>query len=186
MSSLQSRLFPEREPSARGVIYSRAWCMPSADTFSMPPALDFCARYLHGADVVIDPFARNSRLGTLRNDLNPATAAEYHLPAADFVRGLDVVADAAIFDPPYSPRQIAECYAAAGLTPGMVDTQSAGMKAEVRDLLAARLRPGGIALSFGWNSVGFGAGRGFELVEVLLLCHGGDHNDTICIAERKG
>ena len=182
---MQTPMFPSREPSPRGVVYSRAWCMPSADTFTMAPARDFCSRWLHGAAVVIDPFARNSRLGTIRNDLNPVTEAEHHLPAVEFLRGLDVLADAVIFDPPYSPRQISECYAAAGLSATMVDTQSAGMKSEARNLLAALIRPGGVALSFGWNSVGFGAGRGFELVEVLLLCHGGDHNDTICIAERR-
>lgn len=186
MSALQARLFPGREPASPGVIFSRAWCMPSADTFSMAPALDFCSRWLHGAAVIVDPFARNSRIGTLRNDLNPATLAEHHMGATDFLRSLDVVADAAIFDPPYSPRQIAECYAAAGLTPGMADTQSAAMKSEARDLITGLLRPGGVALSFGWNSVGFGTGRGFALIEVLLICHGGDHNDTICIAERKG
>ncbi len=31
------------------------------------------------------------------------------------------------------------------------------------------------------------AGRkfGFELEEIMLVCHGADHNDTICIAERR-
>jgi len=40
-------------------------------------------------------------------------------------------------------------------------------------------------LSFGWNSVGMGITRGYEIVEILLVCHGGAHNDTICIAEKK-
>ena len=182
---MQTPMFPSREPLPRGVIYSRAWCMPSADTFTMAPARDFCSRWLHGAAVVIDPFARNSRLGTIRNDLNPVTEAEHHLPAVEFLRGLDVLADAVIFDPPYSPRQISECYAAAGLSATMVDTQSGTMKSEARNLLTNLIRPGGVALSFGWNSVGFGVGRGFELVEVLLICHGGDHNDTLCLAERR-
>ena len=26
---------------------------------------------------------------------------------------------------------------------------------------------------------------GFEIVELLLVCHGSDHNDTICIAEKR-
>lgn len=37
-------------------------------------------------------------------------------------------------------------------------------------------------LSFGWNSCGMG--EGFELLEILLVAHGGAHNDTICLAER--
>jgi hypothetical protein len=30
-----------------------------------------------------------------------------------------------------------------------------------------------------------GIGRGYELLETLLVAHGGGHNDTICIAEKK-
>lgn len=40
-------------------------------------------------------------------------------------------------------------------------------------------------LSFGWNSVGMGRKHSFEIVEILMVCHGGMHNDTICVAERK-
>ena len=47
------------------------------------------------------------------------------------------------------------------------------------------LRPGGISISFGWNSSGIGKKRGFEIIEILLVAHGGMHNDTICTVERK-
>lgn len=40
-------------------------------------------------------------------------------------------------------------------------------------------------LSFGWDSNGFGVTRGFELTEMLIVCHGAGHNDTICTVERK-
>ena len=47
-----------------------------------------------------------------------------------------------------------------------------------------RLVPvGGVVLHFGWNTVGMG--KGWTIEEVLLVCHGSDHNDTICMAERK-
>jgi hypothetical protein len=55
----------------------------------------------------------------------------------------------------------------------------------VRDAAHDILRPGGIVLSFGWNSTGMGVGRGYEMFDMLIVCHGGAHNDTICIAERK-
>ena len=38
--------------------------------------------------------------------------------------------------------------------------------------------PGGIVLSFGWNSVGMGLNRGYELIEILLCCHGGAHYEA--------
>lgn len=93
--------------------------------------------------------------------------------------------DTVIFDPPYSPRQISECYQAVGKPVGMAETQNARLYKIVRDGLDAILKPGGTALSFGWNSGGFGKTRGYTMGEILLVAHGGAHNDTICVAERK-
>ena len=47
------------------------------------------------------------------------------------------------------------------------------------------LKPGGFALSFGWNTNGVSKKRGFEIVEVLVVAHGGSKNDTLCTVERK-
>lgn len=167
---------------------SRAWCMPSADTFEMPPVAALLDRHLRGLGVIVDPFARNGRRGTLRNDLNPATRAEYHMDAVAFCDQMladGVRADAVLFDPPYSPRQISEVYAAIGKAATTEDTQNAALYARVRDRLVRTLRIDGLALSFGWNSTGFGRPRGFEMVEILLCCHGAAHNDTICVVERR-
>jgi hypothetical protein len=96
-----------------------------------------------------------------------------------------VKADLVIFDPPYSPRQISECYKSVGLEVGMKETQSAVLYQRVRNAIAPILTDGATVLSFGWNSVGMGKKHGFEIAEILLCCHGGAHNDTICIAERR-
>jgi len=158
---------------------SRAWAMPSADTFSVPPIGDMVRRHLRGLSV--DPFARNQRLATITNDLNPDTSAEFHKDAVSFLSELDVVADVVLFDPPYSPRQISECYQAAGLTASMADTQNARLYADCRRAIRRICRKGTTVLSFGWNSAGMG--EGFRLDELLLVCHGGAHNDTICLVE---
>ena len=53
--------------------------------------------------------------------------AEYHMDAEAFMVMLSekgVKCDLAIFDPPYSPRQISECYKEAGITVGMKETQN--------------------------------------------------------------
>jgi hypothetical protein len=47
------------------------------------------------------------------------------------------------------------------------------------------LKPKGIAICFGWNTSGFGKSRGFVLERILLLAHGGAHNDTMITVERK-
>jgi hypothetical protein len=78
-----------------------------------------------------------------------------------------------------------EHYQAAGLKVFQQDTQSGRLFKRVRDALDLIVRPGGIVLSFGWQSAGMGIGRSYELIETMLIAHGGGHNDTICIAERK-
>lgn len=67
----------------------------------------------------------------------------------------------------------------------MKETQSALLYQRVRDAIAPIVAPGGIVLSFGWNSVGMGKRHGYEQIEILLCCHGGAHNDTICLAEKQ-
>jgi hypothetical protein len=166
--------------------FTRVCAQPSADTLSIPPIRDFVLRHLRG--VSVDPFARNERLATWTNDLNPDTAAAFHMEAEAFARHLaaeGVVADVLIFDPPYSPRQISECYQLIGREVTNEDTQNAALYGRVRDAALAALSPTATVLSFGWNSVGMGKARGFEITEILLVSHGGAHNDTICVAERR-
>lgn len=168
--------------------FSRKWAMPNHDTFSVKPIGDFVKRYLSQSRVSIDPFARNKGWATHTNDLNPETTAQHHMDAGAFCSMLSydgVIADLVLFDPPYSPRQISECYKGVGLEVGMKETQSALLYKRVRDAFNPMVPTGGIVLSFGWNSVGMGIGRGYALQEVMIVCHGGAHNDTICIAEKK-
>ena len=96
-----------------------------------------------------------------------------------------VKADLVIFDPPYSPRQISECYKEAGIECGMKETQNSVLYSRVKDAIFPVLSNNAFVLSFGWNSAGMGKKHGFEQIEIMLCCHGGAHNDTICLAERK-
>lgn len=169
------------------MIFSRTWAMPNGDTFSIAPIGAMVRRYLDGCNVSVDPFARNTRLAQWTNDLNPKTSAEFHMDAEDFLHMLavkGVQCDLAIFDPPYSPRQISECYKESGITCGMKETQNAALYSRIKAALIPVLAPNAIVLSFGWNSAGMGKKHGFEQIEIMLCCHGGAHNDTICLAER--
>jgi hypothetical protein len=166
-------------------IFSREFAMPNSETFSLPPVARLLNTWLDGCCCIVDPFARNSRRGTITNDLNPETTAEYHMLAEDFVEQVAAEADAVLFDPPYSPRQIAEVYQQVGRTCGTEETQNARLYRRVKDGLDKMLKPDGIAICCGWNSMGFGIKRGYELLEVLLVAHGGAHNDTIVTVERK-
>lgn len=171
---------PDRYP------ISRAWAMPNPETFSIPPIREFIERWW--AEPSADPFARNSTLATLRNDLSPDTLAQWHMEAGAWCEKMAAELDRVrlvLFDPPYSPRQIQEVYQSIGRPVTARDTQNGRLYKEVRDGLDKLLYPGGIALSFGWNSAGFGKTRGYDVLEILLVAHGGAHNDTICVAERK-
>lgn len=166
--------------------FNRVFAMPNPDTFSIKPIAELLDRCLKADQVIIDPFARNSKRGTVTNDLNPNTRATFHLLAEDFVRTLTPdTSDVVLFDPPYSPRQISEVYQQVGRPCSTKETQNARLYKVVKDGLDQSLKPKGIAICCGWNSLGFGKTRGYEMLEILLVTHGGAHNDTIVTVERK-
>ena len=176
------------------MILNRTWAMPNSITLSIPPIKDFVLRWAKegGAEgLVIDPFARNSSVGEVTNDLNPDTSAEYHLYAEEFLemmltaygeRSIGVI----IFDPPYSMRQVKEVYEqyGTGKFTGH-DSRNVGRWSDERVLCDRLLSDRGIFLQFGWNTNGMGKKYGFEIEEILLVAHGGAHADTICMAERR-
>lgn len=167
---------------------SRVWAMPSADTFDVTPIHNLVRKYLHESRVSVDPFARNKQWATYTNDINPATTAEFHMDAEEFLNVLaqrGVKCDLLIFDPPYSPRQLKECYDSMGRKMQLEDGQTARLRSVWRDAAMQILDSECVVLNFGWNSTGFGRKHGFILEEILLVCHGADHNDTICTVERR-
>ncbi len=168
--------------------FSRFWAMPSADTFDCEPIKGFVQKYLMKSKVSVDPFARNKRWATHTNDINPNTSAGEHMDAEVFLRMLSmqlVKCDLVIFDPPYSPRQISECYKESGIECGMNQTQNSALYSRVKSAIIPVISDDAIVLSFGWNSAGMGNKHGFEIEEIMICCHGAAHNDTICMAEHR-
>ncbi len=170
------------------IIMNREWCMPSKDTFAMKPIRDLLTRYIQKDMIVVDPFARNSKWGTITNDINEETEAKYHLDALEFLDKMikkDVLADVVLLDPPYSNRQISECYKAIGRKVTMQDTQNASFMKEVKDRVGKIVKNNGMVICFAWNTSGMGIKRGFKLKEILLVAHGGAHNDSLVTVELK-
>jgi hypothetical protein len=167
---------------------NRAWAMPNKNTFTIKPIKEMLARYdyLLAVDCVsIDPFANINRLAKYCNDLDPQYETEYCMDALDFLKSFDDNSvDLVLFDPPYSPRQVSECYKSLDMTVNMQTTQSSfwgNMKKEVDRII----KDYGTVITFGWNSGGMGKTKGFEIKEILMVAHGGWHNDTICTIEIK-
>lgn len=167
------------------MIINRIWAMPNSKTFTIKPIKELLNRYITDGMVVVDPFANESKFGTITNDLNPKFDTNYHLDALDFLKQInDNCADIVLYDPPYSPRQIKECYGGIGITVTADDTK-ASWRAKHLDEIKRVLKPNGICISFGWNTNGVGKKRGFEIIEILIVPHGGSKNDTLCTVERK-
>jgi hypothetical protein len=167
------------------MILRRYQAPPNRWTFTIKPIQELLRRYVGNGKGWVDPFAGRHSPAEITNDLNPAMPTAYHLLADEFCANVCTGRyRGVLFDPPYSYRQISEVYQGFGIKPTALDTSNRFYN-QVMNAICDRVKPGGYAISFGWNSNGFGPHRGFELVEVMLVAHGQHHNDTIVTVERK-
>lgn len=146
---------------------SRQWAMPNSETFKIKPIKQFLERSLQGCPhgLVVDPYVRNSifkKVCNFTNDLNPEIEATHNMDAGDFMASLSDDSIAFLFfDPPYSPRQVQECYQGIGTKVTARDTQSS-FYSRVKDISTPKIKRGGYVACFGWNSNGFGKTRGLR------------------------
>ncbi len=162
----------------------RVWAMPNKNTFEIEPIRKFIDEEMTDG-LWIDPYANVNRIAKITNDLNPEYDTDYHLDALDFLKSFDDASvDGVLFDPPYSPRQVAECYHHFGyeVTPSI--TSNLFWRNQKKEIMRI-VKGGGKVLSFGWNSGGIGKENGFTMKRILLVTHGGWHNDTICTMEKR-
>ena len=139
--------------------------MPNKRTFQIKPIAELIKKH-KTKNIWIDPFPY-----------------PYKRDALEFLFEFsDSSVEGVLFDPPYSPRQLKECYDSLGMP--LHDT-TGGVWARWKDEIARVIQPDGKCISFGWNSGGLGKSRGFEIIEILLVAHGGNHYDTICTVETK-
>ena len=172
------------------VIFSRIWAMPNRHTFLIPPIRELVKFYMANQNHLwIDPFCGMYSPAHVCNDLNPDILRTFkeldisHMDAVDFLKMQeDEAYDGILLDPPYSNRQRSEVYKKVGM---LYDGQDGRLMKAVKHEAARIVKPNGIAISCCWNSSGVGKKNGFEIIEILLVSHGGWHNDTIVTVERK-
>lgn len=163
---------------------NRKWCMPNKNTFDIKPIKELILKYLING-VVIDPFANKNKIANITNDIDKQYDTDYHMDATEFLKSFnDNSVDMVLYDPPYSPRQVSECYKNLGMTVNMKTTQSSYWSEQKKEI-GRILKPEGMVITCGWNSGGIGKKYGMEILEILLVPHGGWHNDTIVTVERK-
>ena len=165
---------------------TRQFVMPNKWTFQMKPVRELLDRLVGNGAGWIDPFSGESERAEHSNDFNPNRPSTRHCEAIEFVQGLakDDWWSGVLFDPPYTPEQMKRSYTEIG-TPKVPHEVTKRQFADVKDCLSLLLPVGATVICFGWNTAGFGKGRGFELKEVHILNHGGRHNDTLITVECK-
>lgn len=162
----------------------RIWSMPNKNTFEVKPIHDLIVEEMTKGKW-IDPFANRNKLATITNDLSEEFDTDYHLDALDFMKLFDDESvDGVLYDPPYSPRQVSECYNNVGFNVTWDTTQASFWGNHKREI-SRIVKTGGKVITFGWNSGGIGYKYGFEITRILMVAHGGWHNDTICTVEVK-
>lgn len=165
------------------MIIERRWAMPNKWTFTIKPIRQLIDEEMTEG-LWVDPFAGEYSPATITNDLNPYAKATYHLDALEFLKNFDDDSvDGVLYDPPYSPRQVKECYDSIGIEKwdGRMNFWS-----DTKNEIARILKPNGKCLCFGWNTMGLGKSRGFTMTRILIVPHGGSKNDTLCTVEVKG
>ena len=163
---------------------NRKWCMPNKNTFDIKPIKEVIDKYMVEG-VIIDPFANKNKIATITNDLDEQYDTNYHMDATDFLKMFeDNSVDMVLYDPPYSPRQVSECYKNLRKAVKIQTTQASYWSNQKKEI-GRILKPNGIVITCGWNSGGIGKKYGMEIQEILLVPHGGWHNDTIVTVEKK-
>ncbi|MBQ6253022.1 hypothetical protein [Ruminococcus sp.] len=163
----------------------RVWAMPNKNTFKIKPIERLIGETVDLSLLWIDPFANQNKIASVTNDLNTDYDTDYHLDALEFLKMFDDNSvDGVLYDPPYSPRQVSECYNDVGYSVTW-DTTKASFWGNHKREISRIVKIGGRVITFGWNSGGIGNKYGFEIERILLVPHGGWHNDTICTVEIK-
>lgn len=163
----------------------RIWSMPNKNTFEIKPIKTLLQDEVDLSQYWIDPFANRNKIASVTNDLSMEYDTDYHMDALDFLKIFDDASvDGVLYDPPYSPRQVSECYNDVGYCVTW-DTTKASFWGNHKREISRIVKVGGKVITFGWNSGGIGYKYGFEIQRILLVPHGGWHNDTICTVEVK-
>lgn len=148
---------------------------PKKFTFEQPKLREWCKKWCSGK--VLNLFAGKTKLNVdeFRVDCNKEMLADWYGDALEFVKTTDLKFDTIVLDPPYNLRKSREIY----------QGKYIGSFTKIKNELNRILNPNGKIITFGYDSVGMSKSRGFKKIAICLVCHNGDHNDTICIVEKQ-
>ncbi len=151
---------------------------PKKYTFQQPALKAWVEMNCSGK--VLNLFAGKVKLNVNedRVDIDKKVPADYYMDAFAFVsmalrRGMKY--DTIILDPPYNLRKSREKYGG----------RCIGSFTKIKNAITQILNKGGIVITLGYDTVGMSKCRGFTKVAICIVCHNGDHNDTLCLKEER-
>ncbi len=148
---------------------------PKRYTFEQPKLKEWTEKQCRGS--VLNLFAGKTKLDIseyrvdISNEFNPDCISDAYL----FVTTTNKKFDTIILDPPYNLRKSREKYGG----------RYVGSFTKIKNEISRILNPNGYTIIYGYDSVGMSRSRGFKKTSICLICHNGDHNDTIVIKEQK-
>lgn len=147
---------------------------PKRFTFEQPKLRKWVEQWCIGR--TLNLFAGKTKLDVdeFRVDSNKEMLADFYGDAFEFVTTTDKKFDTIVLDPPYNLRKSREKY----------KDHYIGSFTKIKNELPKILNPNGRVIILGYSSVGMSKSRGFEKIAVALICHNGDHNDTIATVEK--
>jgi len=150
---------------------------PARYTFEQPKLKAWCEKWCNG--YVLNLFAglvRFKNLTEFRVDISNEFLPNICMDAQEFVETTNQTFDTVIFDPPYNWRKSREKYG---------DGRYIGNEKKLKDILPRVLNSHGRVISFGYDTVGMSRSRGFEKIAICIVCHSGNHHDTLCVVEER-
>jgi len=150
---------------------------PKKYTFQQPKLREWTEKQCKGK--VLNLFAGTTKLNVneVRVDIDKNVPADYYMEAFEFVnfaKEQGMKFDTIILDPPYNLRKSREKYGGRYI----------GSFTKIKNALLPLMNDGCIVIHYGYDTVGMSKSRGFEKIGVCVVCHNGDHNDTLCVVEK--
>lgn len=148
---------------------------PAKWTFEQDKLKKWVESYCIGR--VLNLFAGKIRLAVneFRVDKSNEFSPNWCGDAFEFIKNTDMKFDTIVLDPPYNLRKAREKY----------EGRYVGSLTKIKNKLDNIITDKGRVISFGYDTVGMGNIRGYAKIAICVVCHNGDHNDTLGLVEDK-
>lgn len=146
---------------------------PARYTFMQPQLKKWVESWCNGKTLNLFAGKVMMNCDEYRVDLDPEMPAHHHGDAYEFINTTDLKFDTVIWDPPYSLRKGREKY----------EGRYIGKDTKIKNILNRVLNSKARIISLGYSSTGMSKSRGFEKIALCVVCHNGNHDDTIGVVE---